>query len=105
MRTRRAVLLAWLAAATALAAGPAALAAGATPTSGSAYPWVQPWELQSTAVPSVGSWTQPPARIAIGAPATPGVPDTSYRWVQPWTVGSGFAPDVGHWTQPPLPAG
>ena len=100
MRTRCAVLLAWLTAAlVGFALAPAALAAAVSPASGSAYPWVQPWTAQG-AVASVGPWTQPPASVDISGQCVTNQPTTSYAWVQPWQIRGSTCPDVGPWTQP-----
>ena len=112
MRTRCAVLLAWLAAALAgIVLAPIAIAGASSPAAGSAYPWVQPWAVHGVVAPDVGRWTQPPASVPITCPveqaaATQG-PDTSYSWVQPWGIRGGAAPNAGCWTQPPasVPAG
>lgn len=105
VRTRCAVLLAWLAAAlAAVVLAPAAAGAASTPASGSAYSWAQPWAAH---VVAVGHWTQPPANVPIGGPATAFVPASSYAWVQPWEINGAAPSDVGRWTQlqPSIPAG
>lgn len=106
MPRRCAALLALTAAAlTVLALVPTATAAGSSPASGSAYPWVQPWTIHGAVAPDVGRWTQPSASMLATQLAAP-PPLTSYPWVQPWELARGVAPNVGSWTQPPpVPSG
>ncbi len=107
MRTRCAVLLAWLAVVLAGFALVPTIAGASSPASGSQYPWVQPWTISGAVAPDVGHWTQPPASVTITTPtgpvATTEAMSTSYPWVQPWELEGGAVPDVGHWTQPPAP--
>jgi hypothetical protein len=105
VRTRCAVLLAWLAAAlVGFVLAPIAIGAGPSPATGSAYPWVQPWAIHGVVAPDVGHWTQPPASV-MTCPVEQAVamqgPDASYPWVQPWELRGGAAPSIGSWTQPP----
>lgn len=106
MRTRCAVLLAALAAIAAAMVVLASPAAGQPPTSGSAYPWVQPWMIHGGSAPIARPATQPGVGVGVAverpnedAAAAVGL-QTSYSWVQPWQISTGSAPTVDRLTEP-----
>jgi hypothetical protein len=102
VRSRCAVVFAWLAvAAGALVCASVAAATSPLPPGGS-YPWAQPGAIHAVAP---GHLTQPPAVSTVVPLGMVTGPDTSHPWVQPWMLQGGATPDVGHWTQPPVATG